>query len=441
MKKYLLPFLLSAIIDSVCAQSPDVISYQAVMRNTSNQLIPNKLMGIQISVIQGTAGGAALYTETHKATSNVNGLITLEIGKGVAVAGEFSKIDWSKGPYFLKTETDPSGGNNYTITGNIQLLSVPYALHAKTAENIKENDPVFNASVAKGISSADTARWNKKLGNYTETDPLFNQSVAKGISKADTAKWNKMLSSYTETDPIFGQSVAKGISKADTAYWNSKLDSYAETDPVFDASVAKKITANDTARWGKKQNKLIAGNGITINKDTIHSTAVKSKRYIGERFGGGVIFHLWQDSLGVEHGLIVGLTDLSTGMVWSNVQSTSVGSVAQSSWDGSNNSIAIAAQSGHTSSAANTCLNWSSGGYSDWFLPSVDMMTQLWQNRFNVNMTLSRISGATQVPIGVNFWTSTELSATNGCGYTFGSGYALNFGKGNLFYVRAIRSF
>jgi uncharacterized protein (TIGR02145 family) len=146
------------------AQAPQKMSYQAVIRNSSNTLVINTQVGMQISILQGAAGGTAVYAETQTPTSNTNGLVSIEVGAGTVVSGTFAAINWSNGPYFIKTETDPAGGTNYTITGTSQLLSVPYALHAKTAEtltgNITENDPVFGASIAAGITAADTAQWN-----------------------------------------------------------------------------------------------------------------------------------------------------------------------------------------------------------------------------------------------------------------------------------------
>jgi len=118
---------------------------------------------MQVSILQGSAGGTAVYVETHTPATNADGLVTIEIGAGTVVSGDFSAIDWSAGPYFLKTETDPAGGINYTITGTSQLLSVPYALYAKTAENFTETDSVFGASVAGGITGTDTTNWNNKL--------------------------------------------------------------------------------------------------------------------------------------------------------------------------------------------------------------------------------------------------------------------------------------
>ncbi|EFK96717.1 Legionella vir region protein, partial [sediment metagenome] len=111
------------------------MSYQAVIRNSSNALVVSKVIGMKISILQGSTAGTAVYVETQTPTSNANGLVTLEIGGGTVVSGNLASIDWANGPYFIKTETDPTGGTSYTITGTSQLLSVPYALHAKTAEN------------------------------------------------------------------------------------------------------------------------------------------------------------------------------------------------------------------------------------------------------------------------------------------------------------------
>lgn len=115
------------------SQAPQKISYQSVIRNNSNALIVNSTVGMKVSILQGGENGVSVYSETHTPTTNANGLVSLAIGTGTVVQGIFANIDWSTGSYFVKTEIDPTGGVNYTLVGTSELLSVPFALHAKTS--------------------------------------------------------------------------------------------------------------------------------------------------------------------------------------------------------------------------------------------------------------------------------------------------------------------
>jgi len=126
----LLLFLLTTV--SILAQTPEKMSYQAVLRDASNVLLTNQEVGMEISILQTTIRGIAVYTERQTATTNINGLVSLAIGVGISSCN-FSAIDWSAGPYFIKIATDPSGGSSYSITGTSQIMSVPFALYAKTA--------------------------------------------------------------------------------------------------------------------------------------------------------------------------------------------------------------------------------------------------------------------------------------------------------------------
>ncbi len=129
-KNTVIILLLLFICSILNAQSPQKISFQAVIRNASNTVISLRPIGIKISLLQGSALGKLVYAETQTVTTNFNGLISIQIGTGNVVYGSFSAIDWAIGPYFIKTETDPNGGNDYTIIGTSELLSVPYALFA-----------------------------------------------------------------------------------------------------------------------------------------------------------------------------------------------------------------------------------------------------------------------------------------------------------------------
>ncbi len=135
MKRILITLaLFFSVIAASFAQAPQKFSYQAVVRNESNTLVRGTV-GVRVSILQGGVNGPVVYQETHTTTTNINGLMTLEIGGGAVLSGDFASIDWADGPYFLKTETDPNGGTNYTIEGTQQLLSVPYALYAGSAAN------------------------------------------------------------------------------------------------------------------------------------------------------------------------------------------------------------------------------------------------------------------------------------------------------------------
>jgi hypothetical protein len=148
----LLLFLLATV--SILAQTPEKMSYQVVLRDASNTLLTNQQVGIQISILQTTNTGSAVYTETQTATTNINGLVSLEIGSGTS-SDDFSTIDWSAGPFFIKTATDASGGSNYSIIGTSQLMSVPFALYAKTAGNdvLKENTANKSTNVVTDAAS------------------------------------------------------------------------------------------------------------------------------------------------------------------------------------------------------------------------------------------------------------------------------------------------
>lgn len=167
MKKLITLLAILFLTAEIWAQSPANMSYQATVRNSDGELVANQQVGMKISILQGSNTGTAVYSETHNPSANDNGLVTCEIGDGSNVSGSLSGIDWGNGPYFLKIETDPEGGTNYTISGTSQLLSVPYARHAKYAANltggISESDPVFSASPAEGISSSDITSWNNKI--------------------------------------------------------------------------------------------------------------------------------------------------------------------------------------------------------------------------------------------------------------------------------------
>ena len=277
---------------SVFAQAPQKMSYQAVIRNSSNTLITSAPVGMQISVLQGSASGTAVYVETQTPSTNANGLASVEIGGGTVVSGNFSTINWANGPYFIKTETDPTGGTAYTITGTNELMSVPYALNAA----------------------------NANVGGFTH--------------------------------------------------------------------------------------------------------------YLGEAFNGGIIYYLYKGSDGLEHGLIVALTE-STPLAW---QTTGTLVNANRTEDGAYNT---ALMTGSPVAAYIATLG------TGWYLPSVDELGLLFYNRYSAQKGL-RLGGNTLLQwnsLTAWYWSSSEYDASYAFRYSFLDGVADQNIKTTACYVRAVRAF
>ena len=175
------------ITTTMWAQTPQKFSYQAVVKNASNNLVTNHAVGLKLSILN--ASSTVVYAETQTPVTNANGLISVEVGSGTVETGTMAGIDWSTSTYSLKSEIDPTGGTSYSITGTSSLLSVPYALHAKTVENAFSgsytdltNKPTL-ATVAISGSYADlTNKPSIPSGTVTSVTGTSPISVATGTS-------------------------------------------------------------------------------------------------------------------------------------------------------------------------------------------------------------------------------------------------------------------
>jgi hypothetical protein len=134
MKKLILSLVAIATISlSSLGQAPEGFKYQAVVRDAGNTILNNQAVGMRMTIQQGSIGGTTVYQETFSPTTNAYGLVNLEIGNGTVVSGTFANIDWANGPFYIETAVDLAGGTAYTVLGTSQLMSVPYALYAKTS--------------------------------------------------------------------------------------------------------------------------------------------------------------------------------------------------------------------------------------------------------------------------------------------------------------------
>ncbi|NQY05871.1 MAG: DUF1566 domain-containing protein [Flavobacteriaceae bacterium] len=175
----------------VYGQTPEKLSYQAVVRNASGDIIPNQLVGLQLILRQASPTGTAIYTETFTLTTNDYGLIDLAIGTGTTT-DNFSTINWANGPFFIETSIDITGGTTYALLGTTELLSVPFALYAKNATQVTGacglsiGDPhqggiifYLDASGCHGLIAAPTdqstnIRWDTSSPPFTPNNAFAN---------------------------------------------------------------------------------------------------------------------------------------------------------------------------------------------------------------------------------------------------------------------------
>ena len=191
--------ILLLLSENIWAQAPQKMTYQAVIRNSSNALILSSPIGIKVSVLQGSANGTVTYSETQMQNTNINGLVSLEIGMGTPVIGTFSNINWANGPYFIQTEVDPSGGSNYSVLGVTELISVPYALYS--ANGTPGPQGVAGATGPQGpIGLTGPAGANASVGGFTHyIGETFNGGVIYYLYKGSDGLEHGLIVSTTES--------------------------------------------------------------------------------------------------------------------------------------------------------------------------------------------------------------------------------------------------
>jgi hypothetical protein len=210
--------------------------------------VQSQSVGMQISILQGSITGTAVYVETHSAATNSNGLVSIEIGGGAVTSGSFATIDWANGPFFVKTETDLAGGTNYTITGTSQLLSVPYAMYA-AASGSSIPGPA-GPQGPQGPAGNDGAPGPQgPAGNDGATGPQGPQGPAGTYTAGSGISINNNIISNTQPDQTVSIT-GTGISTATGTYPNFTVNT-----PAYNAGTGININGqtvnaqNDNPIW------------------------------------------------------------------------------------------------------------------------------------------------------------------------------------------------
>ena len=237
-------FISSQIVES---QVPDAFKYQAVLRNSEGEIISGQEVSLKISIINESPTGDVAYSESHAATTSDLGMVSLTIGEGTVVSGNFQLIPWSESDKFLKIEIDESGGSSFSELGTFQLLSVPYALFAKDAGN-------------KDDADADPTNELQVISISSDTISLENGGFVKlPIVNVDDA----------DADPV------------------NELQNLSLINDTLEISDGNKIVLPyDSSQWAINGNKIYynTGNVGIGSSDPISKLEVKSNAVTGALF-------------------------------------------------------------------------------------------------------------------------------------------------------------
>jgi hypothetical protein len=268
MKKVILSLLFLLTVTVVWAQVPQQISYQSVIRDGDNKVIASSTVGIKISLLQGSATGPAVYVETHRKTTNANGLVSLEIGTGTVLSGIFASINWSNGPYLVKSETDPTGGTNYSAPGVFALNSVPYALYAENASvatTLTGTLPIFSGGT--GATTATAARASLGLGNVDNTSDLL-KPVSTATQASLATKVDKVSGKDLSTNDYTTAEKTKLAAITGTNTGDQDLSGLATTAAVALKANTIDVTTSLATKVDKVTGKELSTNDYTTEEKT-----------------------------------------------------------------------------------------------------------------------------------------------------------------------------
>jgi len=302
MKKIWFSFILAFVCLHITkAQTPEAFKYQAVSRDGNNQPIANTEIDVRFSILKSftdIANASVVYVEEHIVTTSELGLFNAEVGNGLPMFGDFSKIDWSEGNYFLKVFISTDQGKNFMTMGASQLLSVPYAMHAKTADIAveKDGDPqneiqhlevdtVGPSALRLKLSRSDSSVLIP-IGSGIDTD---NQVILKNTvaSIVDPAGWARLQNTKVPAPPVLVDA------NPDNELQYLDIDKRGETSILklldFKGNVFSTVTINDTDPNNEMQNikvtkngedsdiSLLDQNGNIVDSDVITDTDPKNE--------------------------------------------------------------------------------------------------------------------------------------------------------------------
>ncbi len=431
---------------------PPYINYQAILYdvNGPNPNAPFVLQSFPAYVNLSDELGNLLYREEHYSSTDANGQVTIKIGDGLYLAGpitNFNQIPWETGKYYLVVEFEING--TISATAPEQLVTVPYSFYAgKSGNGVSTITSNGNQTLSITYENGTTYT-TQALTGFEGPQGVTGPQGPAGLNGASAYDlWLSQGNSGTVDDFLntsaYDLWLAQGNTGTQQDFLNTLVGAQGPAGPQ--GATGPQGLTGATGPQGPAGSVTTAGSGINVTgAGTVASPYVVSASSpcglaIGQTYQGGIIFYL--DPSGC-HGLISAPTDQSTGAQWDpefanvfvDTKATGTGL-----FEGEYNTelIYYAFNSYNPNSAAIICVNLELGGYSDWYLPSIEELNKMYQNIGQGNaLGLGNIGGFASD----YYWSSTELLLNMVMRQGFLSGERIFGDRMQSFYVRAVRTF
>jgi hypothetical protein len=278
------------------------INFQGVARNTAGEVLVSQKINLRLSILLGSETGTVAYMETRQVTTNPQGVFAVVVGddKALTKSTNFSTINWTPSPKFIKVEMDPNAGANYLVMGTSRLQAVPFAFYANgvDASNVKGVLPV--SSGGTGVVSISELKTNLSLDQVNNTadaskpistatqgalDTKVDKVTGKALSTNDytTAEKNKLAAitgTNTGDQDLSGYATtAQVATKANTADVTTSLATKANTADVTTSLATKANTADVTTSLASKANASDVTTSLASKVDKVTGKDLSTNDY------------------------------------------------------------------------------------------------------------------------------------------------------------------